>query len=51
MKKTLKLPKPMTAEAIAQLADKGKSVLQFSKGEGRMVQPIQRISLDRTTGV
>lgn len=51
MKKTLKTTKPVTAEAIAQLADQGKNIAHFFKGEGRMVQPIQRVNLDLTAGM
>ena len=48
--------KPSSAEAIARLADKGKSVLSFYKGQGRMVhpetaQPIQRVNVDVTAGM
>ena len=48
--------KPPSAEAIAQLADQGKSVLSFYKGQGRMVhpetaQPIQRVNVDVTAGM
>ena len=51
MKKTLKSRKPATAEAIARLADQGKDVSRFFKGEGRMVQPIQRVNVDLTAGM
>jgi hypothetical protein len=51
MKKTLKSKKPVTAEAIAQLADQGKNITHFFKGEGRMVQPIQRVNVDLTPGM
>lgn len=48
--------KALPAEAIAQLADEGKSVLSFYKGEGRMVHPetaqsIQRVNVDLTAGM
>jgi hypothetical protein len=46
MKKTRKTAKPMTAEATARLADQGKDVSRFFKGQGRMVQPIQRVNVD-----
>lgn len=48
MKKIAKAKKPVTAEAIARLADQGKTVTGFFKGEGRMVQPIQRVNVDVT---
>jgi hypothetical protein len=41
MKKTRKSPAPVPADAIARLADAGKDVSRFFKGEGRMVQPIR----------
>ncbi len=52
MKKTSK-SKPPSAESIAQLADRGKIVMSFYKGQGRMVhpktaQPIQRVNVDFT---
>jgi len=51
MKKIVKSTKPATAEAIAQLADQGKDVSHFFKGDGRMVQPIQRVNVDITAGM
>lgn len=51
MNKTRKATKPVSAEAIARLADKGEDVSGFFKGEGRMVQPIQRVNVDVTAGM
>jgi hypothetical protein len=51
MKKTRKPSKPITAEAIARLADQGKDVSGFFKGQGRMVQPIQRVNVDLTASM
>ena len=51
MKKTHKSNKPISAEAIARLADRGKDVSRFFKGQGRMVQPIQRVNVDVTAGM
>ncbi len=48
MKKTRKPTKPVSADAIARLADQGKDVSRFFKGQGRMVQPIQRVNVDVT---
>ena len=51
MKKTRK---PLTAEAIARLADQGKDPSRFFKSEGRMVQPqqpIRRVNLDLTVSM
>jgi hypothetical protein len=48
MKKTRKPNQPVSAEAIARLADQGKDISGFFKGQGRMVQPIQRVNVDLT---
>ena len=48
MKKTRKSTKPVSPEAIARLADRGKDISGFFKGQGRMVQPIQRVNVDLT---
>ena len=51
MKKTLKQKRPLSAEEIAELADKGEDISGFFKGQGRMVQPIQRVNLDLTASM
>ena len=52
MKKTRKsAQKPVSADAIARLAEQGKDVSRFFKGQGRMVQPIQRVNVDVTAGM
>ena len=51
MKKTRKPAQPVTADAIARLADRGKDISQFFKGQGRMVQPIQRVNVDVTASM
>jgi uncharacterized DUF497 family protein len=51
MKKTRKPDRPVSAEAIAQMADGGQDVSRFFKGEGRMVQPIQRVNVDVTASM
>ncbi len=51
MKKTRKPAKPVSAEAIARLADQGKNISRFFKGQGRMVQPIQRVNVDVTSSM
>jgi len=51
MKRTRKSAKPVSADAIARLADQGKDVAHFFKGEGRMVQPIQRVNVDVTAAM
>jgi hypothetical protein len=49
MKKTRK--KPITAEAIARLADQGKDISGFFEGKGRMVHPVQRVNVDLTAAM
>lgn len=51
MKKTRKPAGPVSADAIARLADKGKNISHFFKGQGRMVQPIQRVNVDVTASM
>jgi hypothetical protein len=51
MKKTRKSVKPVSADAIARLADRGENVSRFFKGQGRMVQPIQRVNVDVTASM
>src|ERR1019366_6552789 len=51
MRKTRKSAKPVSADAIARLADQGKDVSRFFKGQGRMVQPIQRVNVDVTASM
>jgi hypothetical protein len=51
MRKIRKLKKSVSAEAIARLADQGKDVSGFFKGQGRMVQPIQRVNVDLTAAM
>jgi hypothetical protein len=48
MKKTRKSVEPISADAIARLADQGKDISHFFNGQGRMVQPIQRVNVDIT---
>lgn len=51
MKKTRKPAGPVSADAIARLADRGQDISRFFKGEGRMVQPIQRVNVDVTSSM
>jgi hypothetical protein len=48
MKKTRKTAKPVSADAIALLAEKGQDVSVYFTGKGKMVQPIQRVNVDLT---
>lgn len=52
MKNTRKsAKKPVSADVIARLAEQGKDVSRFFTGQGRMVQPIQRVNVDVTVGM
>ena len=51
MKKTRKSAEPISADAIAKLAERDKDISHFFTGQGRMVQPIQRVNVDVTTGM
>ena len=51
MKKTRKSSKAISADAIARLADRGNDVSRFFTGQGRMVQPIQRVNVDLTSSM
>ena len=51
MKNIRKSAKPVSAEAIARMAERGKDVSRFFKGKGQMVQPIQRVNVDVTVGM
>jgi hypothetical protein len=46
MKKTRKPVGAVSADAIAPIADQGGDVSGFFTGQGRMVQPIQRVNVD-----
>jgi len=46
MKRSRKGKKPVSAENIARLADKGKDVSLFFTNAGRMMGPIQRVNVD-----
>jgi prolyl-tRNA editing enzyme YbaK/EbsC (Cys-tRNA(Pro) deacylase) len=51
MKKVRKTTKPISAEAIARLADQGKDISGHFKGHARMVHPIQRVNVDLTAAM
>ena len=51
MKNTRKPAGAVSADAIALMADQGKDVSRFFTGQGRMVQPIQRVNVDLTAGM
>ena len=47
MKKTHKKKKPISAEQIARMADRGENISRFFTG-GKMMNPIQRVNVDFT---
>ena len=50
MKNTRKR-KPMPAEAIARIADRGEDVSRFFTNTGKMMGPIQRVNVDLASGM
>ena len=46
MKSTRKRKKPVAAETIARLANKGKDISRFFTNSGHMMGPIQRVNVD-----
>jgi hypothetical protein len=51
MENTRRRRKPVSAEAIARLADEGGDVSRFFTNTGRMMGPIQRVNVDLTSGM
>ncbi len=51
MENTRKRRKPVSAEAIARLAEQGKDVSRFFTNRGRMQSPIQRVNVDLAAGM
>ena len=51
MENTRRPRKPVSAEAIARLADEGKDVSRFFTNTGRMMGPIQRVNVDLAAGM
>ncbi len=48
MKNTRDRKKPISAETIARLADRGEDVSRFFTNRGRLMPPIQRVNVDFT---
>jgi hypothetical protein len=46
MPRTLESSKPPTAEAIAEMADRGEDISRFFTNTGKMMPPIQRVNVD-----
>ena len=51
MKKTRCKKKPISAEAIARLADNGKDVSRFFTNSAKMKKSIQRVNVDFTAAM
>lgn len=51
MKKTRSRKKPLSAEAIARLADRGQDVSRFFTNRGKVMKPIQRVNVDFAAGM
>ncbi len=51
MKNSRRTRKPISAEAIARVADHGKDVSRFFTNKGRMLSPIQRVNVDLTASM
>jgi hypothetical protein len=51
MKNTRRRRKPISAEAIARLADQGQDVSRFFTNTGCMMGPIQRVNVDLAPGM
>ena len=48
MPKTAKTSKSASADAIAEMADRGEDISGFFTNAGKMMQPIQRVNVDFT---
>jgi hypothetical protein len=48
MPKTLESPKSISADQIAELADKGGNISRFFTRKGKMMPPIRRVNVDFT---
>jgi GAF domain-containing protein len=51
MENTRRRRKPVSAEAIARLADEGRDVSRFFTNKGRMIDPIQRVNVHLAAGM
>jgi ribbon-helix-helix CopG family protein len=51
MTNTHKPGRPVSAETIAKLADRGRDVSRFFTNAGRMMGPIQRVNVDLAAGM
>jgi hypothetical protein len=51
MKSTRRKAKSVSAESIAQQAERGRDISRFFTNSGRIMQPIQRVNVDFTAGM
>jgi hypothetical protein len=51
MPKTVKARKPLSADAIAKIADRGGDVSRFFTNNGKMMPPIHRVNVDFAAGM
>jgi hypothetical protein len=51
MPKTVEARKPLSAEAIAKIAERGGDVSRFFTNNGKMMPPIQRVNVDFAAGM
>ena len=51
MENTRRPRKPVSAEAIARLADQGEDVSRFFTNSGRVIGPIMRVNADLADGI
>jgi hypothetical protein len=51
MRNTRRRRKPVPAETIARLAEKGADVSRFFTNDGQMMGPIQRVNVDLAAGM
>jgi hypothetical protein len=51
MKPTRETKKAPSAESIARMADRGQDVSRFFTNRGKMVHPIQRVTVDFTASM
>jgi hypothetical protein len=48
MPKTVESRKPLSADKVAEMADRGEDISRFFTNDGKMMPPIQRVNVDFT---
>jgi hypothetical protein len=46
MPRTLRARRPIAADEIAEMADRGENISRFFTNDGKMMPPIQRVNVD-----